>query len=141
MKGLTILAAALALCAPALAACGGDDEASANCGPAEASGNDINPATDTLEVSAPANNDFVFDQGCLDATPGIVTATFHNPAELSHDFCIEDSGGEELGCTELIADGDTDTLQVELEEGEYTFYCSVAGHREDGMEGELTVRE
>ena len=138
MKILAILVASLALGTAALAACGGDDEATADCGKQETE--DVNPSTDTLDVSAPESGAFDYDQDCLEATPGTVTATFDNPAPIAHDFCIED-GGDELGCTELIADGDTDTLQVELDEGDYAYYCSVAGHREGGMEGVLTVKQ
>jgi uncharacterized cupredoxin-like copper-binding protein len=34
--------------------------------------------------------------------------------------------------------GSTSTT-LELEAGEYTFYCSVDGHRDAGMEGTLVV--
>ena len=35
---------------------------------------------------------------------------------------------------------DTATAVGELEAGDYTFYCSVDGHRDAGMEGTLTVK-
>ena len=35
--------------------------------------------------------------------------------------------------------GDAPPLTVELEAGDYTFYCPVGQHREAGMEGTLTV--
>lgn len=138
MKSIATLGAVLLLALAGLAACG-DDEATADCSGDEE--RDLNPVTDTLEVSAPKDNSYAFEQECLEATPGTITATFENPADISHDFCIEDSGGEELGCTELIVEGNAETRQYELEEGAYTFYCSVAGHREGGMVGELTVTE
>jgi plastocyanin len=52
-----------------------------------------------------------------------------------HDFLIEDVDGiVEAGS------GDTETAGFEITEpGEYTFYCSVPGHRQGGMEGTLTV--
>ena len=36
--------------------------------------------------------------------------------------------------------GATKTLSVKLKPGTYTFYCSVPGHRQGGMQGTLTVR-
>ena len=44
---------------------------------------------------------------------------------------------DEIG--DIVANGGTSTVEVDLEAGEYSFYCSVPGHREGGMEGALTV--
>ncbi len=39
----------------------------------------------------------------------------------------------------MIAKGKT-SVSAELAPGTYTFYCTVPGHREAGMEGTLTVK-
>ena len=117
----------------ALAACGGDDETTS------AETTDANPTKEAVDVSAVPDGSFAYEETELEAPAGTLTANFTNPAPIAHDFCVEDSGGEELGCTELIADGETDIADFEVEAGEYTYYCSVAGHREGGMEGTLTV--
>jgi plastocyanin len=38
-----------------------------------------------------------------------------------------------------VGQGGTSTVSASLKPGTYTFYCSVPGHREGGMEGKLTV--
>jgi plastocyanin len=68
-----------------------------------------------------------------------VTIDFNNPQGLTHDVAIEDSSGKEVGKTELIASEETSTT-VNLKPGTYTYYCTVPGHREAGMEGTLTVK-
>jgi uncharacterized cupredoxin-like copper-binding protein len=64
-----------------------------------------------------------------------VTITVTNDGALQHDFVIEDTDF----ATELIDGGGNAELVVNLPAGEYTYFCSVPGHREAGMEGTLTV--
>jgi uncharacterized cupredoxin-like copper-binding protein len=40
----------------------------------------------------------------------------------------------------VVNNGGTSEVDVDLKAGDYTFYCSVPGHREGGMEGKLTVK-
>ena len=40
----------------------------------------------------------------------------------------------------MVKDGGVSEFEVDLEAGEYTFFCSVDGHRAGGMEGKLTVK-
>ena len=68
-----------------------------------------------------------------------MTVDFNNPQPLTHDVAIEDSSGEDVGKTELIAEG-SDSTDGRPQTGQYTFYCTVPGHREAGMEGTLTVK-
>jgi uncharacterized cupredoxin-like copper-binding protein len=127
---------ALLVAAFALAACGGDDDETPT---TDTAPDDVNPETESLEVSAVPDGSLAFEHESLETEAGSVTVTFANPAPIAHDFCVEDPDGEEVGCTNIVADGDTTTTTLNLEPGEYTFYCSVAGHREGGMEGPLTV--
>ena len=74
-----------------------------------------------------------------EAKAGKVEVDFNNPQSLTHDVAIEDASGEVVGQTELIASG-SDSTTVNLKPGTYTFFCTVPGHREAGMEGTLTVK-
>jgi len=138
----------LALAALALVACGSSDDDSTttatsnNEGSAETGG----PAKEesggggaSLRFEADPGGDLAYTTTSASAKAGKVTIDFNNPQALTHDVAIEGSSGEEVGKTELIASGEDSTV-VDLEPGTYTFYCSVPGHREAGMEGTLTVK-
>jgi plastocyanin len=78
-----------------------------------------------------------FDKTSLEARPGEVTLSMQNPSAVQHDVSIEGGGIDEKG--KVVGRGGTSTVTADLRPGDYTFYCSVPGHREGGMEGKLTV--
>ena len=67
-----------------------------------------------------------------------VKFTSENPQTVDHDIAVEGNGVNEKG--ETVGDGGVSEFTVDLQPGEYTFFCSVPGHREGGMEGKLTVK-
>ena len=95
-------------------------------------------ALSTLQLAADPEA-LLFDQEELAAKAGEVVIEFDNPSPIPHDVVVEGEGDEELGATPQIS-SDTATLRIAaIEPGEYTYFCSVLGHRESGMEGTLTV--
>lgn len=92
----------------------------------------------TLAIEAAASG-FAYSSKTATAKAGSVTVDFTNPQGIGHDVAIENSKGETIGKTEIVTEGESSTT-VELEPGTYTFYCTVSGHREAGMEGTLTVK-
>jgi len=93
----------------------------------------------TLEIEADPGGQLAFTTTEATAKAGQGTIDFTNPQALPHDVKIESKGGEEIGGTETVAEG-SDSATVNLKPGTYTFYCSVPGHREAGMEGTLVVK-
>lgn len=156
MKKVAV-AFALLLAMLALAACGSDSSDDTTTGGAEATsesgaaaggaGGEKSGEAEGKSAGSAAAVDFEADPGgglaytsdSATAAAGKVTVDFTNPQPLTHDVAIEDSSGKTVGKTELIAEG-SDSAVVDLKPGEYTFYCSVPGHREAGMEGTLTVK-
>lgn len=59
-----------------------------------------------------------------------------NEGQAPHDVTFEELGDETVVSA---TGGETATGTVTLEPGSYTYYCSVPGHREAGMEGALTA--
>lgn len=92
----------------------------------------------TLTLAAD-ESELKFDKTELTSKPGKVTIDFDNPSSIPHNVEIETEGGEVLGGTETVASKEV-SATVELEPGMYTFFCSIPGHRQAGMEGALVVK-
>ena len=74
----------------------------------------------------------------LSAKAGKVTIAFTNASPVPHDVAVA-RGSTVLGKTAIFAGGATKDLVLRLTAGTYTFYCTVPGHRDAGMQGTLTV--
>jgi plastocyanin len=135
-----VLVAAAVLAATGLAACGDDKEDTTASPPPPAAQTDTGAqgtaAGKTVEVSTDPSK-IAFEQKSLSAPAGSVTFAFTNQADIPHDFKIE-KDGKDVGGTNVVTKSEAN-LNVDLEPGTYTFYCSVGDHREEGMEGKLTV--
>lgn len=108
----------------ALAQIGGGAE-----GTAEAEGG-------VLEI--PATGALFYQFADATAQAGGLTIRSPNEASVEHNIALEGAGVDEVG--EVVPEGEVSEIDVDVEAGEYTFYCSVEGHREAGMEGKLTVK-
>jgi plastocyanin len=92
----------------------------------------------TVQLEADAT-DLAYDTTSLSSKSGKVTIDLTNPSALEHDVAIEQDG-KQLADSELVANGAKTSASAELGPGTYTFFCTVPGHREAGMEGTLTVK-
>ena len=90
------------------------------------------------EISVSAT-EFSFDPGTIEIDqPGTYTFTLTNDGSVDHALEIEGQGVEEE--TETISSGSSGQVTVTFSKtGTYEFYCPVDGHRDQGMEGDLTV--
>jgi plastocyanin len=151
MKKLAALLA-LALAAVALVACGDDEgttttettgqagaERTEEAGGEGGGGQEAGGGGATVEFETPSGGQLAYTASEASTSAGKVTIDFNNVQPVPHDVAIEDSSGKTLGQTETISESSSSTT-INLKPGEYTFYCSVPGHREAGMEGTLTVK-
>ena len=144
-RSTTLFLALVAAASLLLAACGDDDDTSADM-PTSDSGMDgtmgegmshdeTSPVADgarRIEVTA---RSFEFDPAGITVTAGEDVAIVLTSEDLLHDFTIDELDAH------VAADAD-ETNEGGLradEPGRYTFYCTVEGHRDAGMEGTLVV--
>jgi plastocyanin len=124
-----LVAALLIVSSLLLAACGGGGDDGGETG-GTATSEDGGAATFTVDAK-----EFVFDPATLSVPADEeVTVEIVNGGTVEHDFTIDEASVK-------IATPATETVSgsFTVAAGTYTFYCSVPGHREAGMEGTLTA--
>jgi plastocyanin len=104
---------------------------------ASSTGTPARPSAATSIALAASPTGLSYDKKQLSAKAGAVTITLTNPAQLEHNVTIAE-GSKVLGATPSFV-GSSRALTLTLTAGTYTFYCSVPGHRQGGMEGTLIV--
>jgi plastocyanin len=93
-----------------------------------------------LDVASPEDGSLVFAPDSLEATPGTLSITYANPSQVQHNLAVEGDDGGTLGETQTFTAGEQTLTIDDLPEGQYTYFCTVPGHREGGMEGTLLLQ-
>ena len=131
-KSLALFAIVIPL---VFAACGSDDDESTSASSDTESTTVSTGGGDTIDVS---ETEFKIDPADPSAKAGTVSFNVTNDGQTVHNLEVEGNGVEES--TDDLQPGDQGVLSVDLEPGTYEIYCSIDSHREQGMEGELTVQ-
>jgi plastocyanin len=111
-----------------LASCGGGGDSA---GYVEPKG----PSVATLTINA---GNFYYKPNALDAGAGINTIKLVSDGGL-HTL-VFDNGKVPGFQLEVAGSGDSQSLKVDLKPGKYVFYCDIPTHRQQGMEGTITVK-
>jgi plastocyanin len=99
------------------------------------------PASEGTAAEAVEVNlmDFMIDPSRLQATGPLVTIDVSSDGPTPHNLTVRDGAGEVVMATADLSAGGTETISAELEPGDYTILCSLAGHASLGMTGTLRV--
>ena len=120
--------------ARAAAAPGEDQGLLANAVPKAGSEEPIIAEGGVLTVPADPTGQLLYTSSRAEAPAGPLTVAMPNESGVPHNIVVDGKGE-----SEVIEEGETQ-FEAEFEPGTFAYYCSVPGHREAGMEGELTVK-
>jgi plastocyanin len=99
------------------------------------SGKPIEESSGTLQIDADPNGQLAYTSNQANGTAGKITIKMANKTSTPHDIVIDGKGKGEV-----VTNGATSTFSADFAAGSYTYYCSVDGHRQAGMQGKLTVK-
>jgi mono/diheme cytochrome c family protein len=117
---------------------GKDEGKLATAVPAAGAGKPVAAKNGKLSIPADPNGQLAYITKEATAPAGALEIDSKNDASIPHDIAVEGNGVNEKGAT--VQGGGVSTVNVTVKPGKYAFYCTVAGHREGGMEGTLTVK-
>jgi len=89
----------------------------------------------TIQIPADPNGQLAFTTKQATAPPGNLTVEAPNKSGTPHDIVIDGKGKGAV-----VSNGGVSKFTATFAAGSYTYYCSVPGHRQAGMQGKLTVK-
>jgi plastocyanin len=118
-----------------VAALGGKDTGLLATAVQAAGGGTASEKAGVLSIPADPSGQLAYTASKATGTPGPVTVEMPNTSGINHDIVIDG-----LGNGDEVSKG-TSSFKATLAAGKtYTYYCSVPGHRQAGMQGTLTVK-
>jgi plastocyanin len=118
---------------------GEDQGALASAGQPEVSNKPIVAMGGTLEIPADETGALAFASTRAQAEAGSIEVTMPNPSSVQHNIALADEGGELIEEGAVVGEGGVSDISAQVQPGTYQFLCTVPGHAEGGMVGELTV--
>ena len=88
-----------------------------------------------LQIDAVESGALAFTASTATAPPGRIEFVMDNPSPIDHNIALED--GPE---GDIVGTGGTSRFETTLKRGKYRYLCTVPGHAEGGMVGDLTVK-
>ncbi|HZV75100.1 MAG TPA: plastocyanin/azurin family copper-binding protein [Conexibacter sp.] len=94
-----------------------------------------------LEIDANPDGQLAYQVSSATAPAGALQIASRNAASIPHDIALQQgTNGPVLATGTTVSNGGVSTISVNVRPGRYTFYCTLPGHRQAGMQGTLTVR-
>jgi mono/diheme cytochrome c family protein len=88
-----------------------------------------------LKIDADKTGALAFSASTATAPAGPLEIVMENPSPIDHNIALEGDGEGPV-----VGTGGTSEVKANLKPGKYTFLCTVPGHADGGMKGELTVK-
>jgi len=119
---------------------GEDVGALATAGAPEVSNKPIVAEGGTLEMPADPTGALAFASTRAEAPAGSLEVKMANTSSVEHNIAIADEGGQVIEEGPVVGKGASSDVTADVKAGTYQFLCTVPGHAEGGMKGELTVK-
>jgi mono/diheme cytochrome c family protein len=119
---------------------GKDTGALANAGRPKVSTKPIVAKGGTLKIDADPTGALAFVTSKATAKPGSLMFVSVNKASIPHNIALKDSGGKLIKEGPDVTGGGSSKFSASVKSGKYQFVCTVPGHEEGGMKGDLTVK-
>lgn len=118
----------------------GEDEGRlAEAGQPDVSNKPIAAKAGKLEIDASPTGALAFASTKATAAPGPLQILSMNASSTPHNIAIKDASGK-VTEGKVVQGGATSQFSANLKPGTYEFLCTVPGHADGGMKGELTVK-